>query len=90
VAKWGKANLTVLYAVHLSEDMQQEEAYRIVQPAIQQAVIRAQWLSSMFHFIFSVLRTGFPGCKNEGCQECNEFNACYGLLLFFLWHVICP
>jgi len=42
IAKRVGADLTLLYAVHLTEEMRQKEAYQILQPAIQQNVTKAQ------------------------------------------------
>src|SRR5690348_10543679 len=42
IAKRLGADLTLLYAVHLSDEMRHDDSYKILQPAIQQSVTQAQ------------------------------------------------
>jgi len=42
IAKRVGADLTLLYAVHLTDEMQRDDSYKILQPAIQQNVTHAQ------------------------------------------------
>lgn len=50
LAKRVGADLTVLYAVHLTEEMRHDDAYRMLQPAIQQTVPHAEdYLRQVVH-----------------------------------------
>src|SRR5262245_5757837 len=42
IAKRVGADLTLLYAVHLTDEMRHDDSYKILQPAIQQNVTHAQ------------------------------------------------